>query len=532
MSWPLSQDYNEAMQTPAACFSDSCLSRGQARTGPLGLPIPCSGNFADVYQVRTADRAWAVKCFTREIPKLRERYAEISAYLHKVRLPFMVGFKYLDRGIRVRGQWYPVLKMDWVEGCTLNEFVKRNVERPRVLEKLARLWVRMARRLREANLAHCDLQHGNVLLVPGSRADSLAIKLVDYDGMFVPALAGTPPGEVGHPAYQHPQRLREATYSREVDRFPLLVIYCALRALMIKGRALWNRYDNGDNLLFRAEDLRSPRSSGLFAELRHLNDSGLQCLVHFLGQAAYQPLELTPLLDILVSEAVTSSPVRGPTLPPSQPVDQRRPATPPLPLPPVEAAETGTRISRETSREWRAPAGDDSPFTNLVDSDDEELAASVLLPWWKRPGVVAVVVASASLALILAAVIAWESVSTRGNRPQAKPTKTPPSAGSTGSVPDDKDFRPPVNDKDLTSWGKADERPGELGDDNGILDGPIADNPNLNQSAATSRNQPETFPLPRANPLCSSFRKTASRKAGQWSRRATCPRRCQAFTGG
>ena len=58
--------------------------------------------------------------------------------------------------------------------------------------------------------------------------------------MWVPTLAGTPSGEVGHPAYQHPQRLREGAYGPEVDRFPLLVIYLAIRALSLGGRQLWD----------------------------------------------------------------------------------------------------------------------------------------------------------------------------------------------------------------------------------------------------------------------------------------------------
>ena len=300
MPWPLSQDYNEAIQTPSVSFSDSDLRQGQARTNALGLPVPCSGNFADVYQVGHGARAWAVKCFTRESPGLRERYFEISAYLQKLRLPFMVDFRYLDQGIHARGQWYPVLKMDWVEGFTLNQFIKQNLDRPRILQKLAHLWLELARRLREANLAHCDLQHGNVLLVPRSKAGSLAIKLVDYDGMFVPALAGQPSDEVGHSAYQHPQRLREGTYNREVDRFPFLVIFCAIRGLIVGGRALWERYDNGDNLLFREQDLRSPRDSALFWELARLADPDVPRLADIPSRAVYKPIEKTPLLEDLL----------------------------------------------------------------------------------------------------------------------------------------------------------------------------------------------------------------------------------------
>ncbi len=105
----------------------------------------------------------------------------------KARLPFSVDFSYLDQGIRVAGQWYPVLKMQWVEGLTLNQFVKQSLDKPATLEALLHLWAKMAKYLRAAEVGHCDLQHGNVLLVPGASANMLALKLIDYDGMWVPA---------------------------------------------------------------------------------------------------------------------------------------------------------------------------------------------------------------------------------------------------------------------------------------------------------------------------------------------------------
>src|SRR5262249_42285281 len=269
MSWPLSQDYNEAIQDPQHSFRDPELRAGEAAVNALGLPMPRSGNFADVYEFRCpqSGNTWALKCFTRHVSGLQMRYAEISQHLAAANLPFTVDFTYLHQGIRVRGEWYPLLKMRWVEGPTLNEFVRNHLDKPQMLDLLCQLWQRLARRLREANVAHADLQHGNVLLVPGSKAGALAVKLIAYDGMWGPALASTPSGEVGHPAYQHPQRLRDGTYNPEVDRFPHLLTYTALRALRVGGRALWERYDNGDNLLFRQKDLEAPQQSELFREL-------------------------------------------------------------------------------------------------------------------------------------------------------------------------------------------------------------------------------------------------------------------------
>lgn len=273
MTWPLSQDYNEAIQSPRSNFSDPDLQESEAVSNALGIPLPCSGNFADVYQMRCPNGArWAVKCFTREVPGLRERYAAISRHLAQAQLRFIVDFTFLERGIRVLGRWYPVVKMQWVEGLTLNAFVRQYADKPSMMKSLLQIWVRMAARLREAGIAHADLQHGNVLLVPDAAANALTLKLVDYDGMFVPALAGSDSGEVGHPCYQHPQRTAERTYNREVDRFPLLLIATALHCVGVAGRTLWDKYDNGDNLLFQEADLQSPVKSRLFYELLKLSD--------------------------------------------------------------------------------------------------------------------------------------------------------------------------------------------------------------------------------------------------------------------
>jgi WD40 repeat protein len=304
MPWPLSQDYNEAVQNPATAFGDPELQAGQLHLNRLGLPLPRSGNFADVYEVScpATQSKWAVKCFTRQVPGLRERYTVISKYLQEANLPFTVDFQFLQRGIRIRGDWFPVLKMRWVEGFLLNEFVRDNLDKPVLLQALAQIWLRMSKRLREAKIAHADLQHGNVLLVPGSKQTALAVKLIDYDGMWVPALAQKKSGEVGHPNYQHPQRVREGTYDGEVDRFSLLVVSTALRAVSIGGRGLWERYDNGDNLLFREADFKAPDQSPLFRELGGASDPLLRKLLARLRQACSEPIQKAPFLSELIAE--------------------------------------------------------------------------------------------------------------------------------------------------------------------------------------------------------------------------------------
>ena len=371
MSWPLSQDYNEAIQSPRSNFADPDL---QARRGRGQRPGPAHALLRQLRRrlpgALPRRQRWAVKCFTREVPGLRERYQKISAHLGQAKLPFMVDFSYLDQGIRVGGQWFPVLKMQWVEGLTLNQFVSQYLDKPAMLEALSQMWGRMGKYLRAAEVAHCDLQHGNVLLVPGADSHSLKLKLIDYDGMWVPALAGTNSGEVGHPSYQHPQRLREQSYNIDVDRFPLLLIATALRALKARGKELWDKYDNGDNLLFKEPDLREPLKSHLFLDLTKTDDPAVKPLVDHLIKALRGGLETTPLLEELMPDAKGASTPAPPTRPSklgdgppsgaglnkSGPARQTSTATPAAPkaapVSPVAAVASVRSISTNPRRGW------------------------------------------------------------------------------------------------------------------------------------------------------------------------------------
>ena len=300
MSWPTPTDYRHAIQDPRGVLDDDELRHGEVRRDARGLPMLWSGNFASVYRIHcpTTGKTWALKCFTREISARQERYRHIASSLEAARLPFTVPFAYLERGIQVHGQWYPAVKMEWVEGQTLNRFVEESLEKPKMLRQLLELWPKLAGRLRDAGIAHADLQHGNVLLVP-TPDGKLALKLIDYDGMYVPALAGTQSGEMGHSNYQHPQRVQQHAYNADVDRFSHLVIYCAVHSLLVGRRELW-RFNNDENLLFREDDFRAPEESEVFQTLWKLGDASARSLVGRMALACRQPLDEIPWLDHIV----------------------------------------------------------------------------------------------------------------------------------------------------------------------------------------------------------------------------------------
>jgi hypothetical protein len=310
--WPQSTDYNDAIQTPTVSFQDPELKEGKAAAGGLfGAPLSYTGNFAIVYKMDAADgeESWAVKCFTREVRGLHERYQAISEHLERNSRPFMVEFKYLEEGIRVRGDWFPVVKMRWVEGYTLDAFLRAYLDRLHLLDELATIWVKLARQLREAGMAHGDLQHSNVMLVPSDRVrgprndnnkDTLALRLIDYDGMYVPALANQPSAEKGHSNFQHPYRLEHGGYGPEVDRFSHLLIYTAFKCLRAAGKELWERRDDRESLLFRKTDLDRPHESAFLSEMWALPDPQVHALLGHLLLALRQPPNEVPLLDDLL----------------------------------------------------------------------------------------------------------------------------------------------------------------------------------------------------------------------------------------
>jgi hypothetical protein len=305
MPWPQAHDFQDAVLNPESSFRDEDLRVCQVVKDTHGLPIPASGQFGIVYQmVRPDGRRWAIKCFTADIPGRNDRYKKISARLRNTDLPFMVGFDYLEQGVYIGGQWYPIQKMEWVEGLTLNKFVGERLDRPQLLRVLTDLWLKVAKGLRDTRITHADLQHGNVMLVPGKAENRASLKLVDYDGMYLAELAGTKSGEVGHPSYQHPRRLAEGLYGPDVDRFSHLVIYTGVKALVAKGRTVWHKYNHGDNLLFTPTDFAAPRGSKVLHELWADGSADVRTLAGRLVLATQQPLAQIPELEQVVQDGV------------------------------------------------------------------------------------------------------------------------------------------------------------------------------------------------------------------------------------
>jgi WD40 repeat protein len=332
--WPGVSEYQEAIQAPQLCFGDPDLKAGSAVLTPLGLPRPISGGNASVYQIRSGKHEWAVRCFLRDLPDMQKRYAAIDQHLRTTRLP-KVGFQYLKEGIRVRGRWIPILKMEWVRGLPINEHIKSLLTDPKALRRLAEEWAQLMKLLEKERVAHGDLQHGNVMVAK----DKLV--LIDYDGMYVPELHGNPSHELGHASYQHPRR-QPADFGPAMDRFSALLVHTVMLALAVKPD-LWAKYDNADNLLFEREDLEAPDQSALFDALEQLPDEDVAAQASALRAACSEPIDQVPE----IADAVKAGKKARKRLAKHKKKQAAAPAAPAAPNPaPAPAATPAPAVSK------------------------------------------------------------------------------------------------------------------------------------------------------------------------------------------
>jgi hypothetical protein len=271
IAWPAPQDYNEAIQNPHANLGDEELRACTVHVDKLGLPRPMTGAFASVYRISAKTRDIALRCFLRNIVDQEERYAQISRYVMSDDLQYTVGFEFLPKGVRVGSDWFPVLKMDYVDGLPLDEYVRGNLRNAGKLAALADSFLKMFNDLQQAGIAHSDLQHGNILVC----GDEL--RLVDYDGMFVPGMEGMHSNELGHPNYQLPHRSAH-DFGKHLDHFSAWVIYASLRSLALDP-SLFQKLAAGDDcLLFRRDDYLNPEYSHTFSVLENHNDAEIAAL--------------------------------------------------------------------------------------------------------------------------------------------------------------------------------------------------------------------------------------------------------------
>lgn len=217
-----------------------------------------SGSNATVFKICIAKKNYALRCFNRLEPEILERSRKISEFLTTQSFPFLVDYEFVDQGIEVDGLVYPVVLMDWVESVSLESYVETNADNAARMDHLITSFNKIVATLQDNHLAHGDLQHRNVVLTKEHQ-----VKLIDYDGFYIPSLRDETPVELGHNHFTHPDRFENGVFDERIDRFPAWIISGGLQVARRAPEIFLNRLDYGrDNcLLFNQDDFSSGETS-------------------------------------------------------------------------------------------------------------------------------------------------------------------------------------------------------------------------------------------------------------------------------
>lgn len=306
MTYPSVDDYRRAVQNPAKVFTTPDLQRATFATHPvMRVPIPATGSTAAVFQAEVAGQQQALRFFTREDARGRERYEALGSHLTRtgVLSSQVARSTWQDDAVRIRDRAWPVVRMEWIEGRTLERYVGHLVEQgdTGALGALARAWRKLMCGMQTDRFAHGDLQHGNVLVDQQGR-----LRLVDLDAVWIEELNGyAAPDESGHPNYQR----KDLVWGMRMDTFPGLVIYLSLRALAVNPQP-WHTLHNEDNLLFTREDFEHPSTTPAWKHLAAIRDPAVDKLIDQLRlacQPSWKPVDDFDALLARAGEAVRTT---------------------------------------------------------------------------------------------------------------------------------------------------------------------------------------------------------------------------------
>ena len=223
-----------------------------------GDPIMSNGNFAVVYKMVDGNGKFhAIRCFHRYQERRGQSYKLICEELNKVSSSYLLPIKYYEKELYIDSVEYPVLLMDWVDGVSLDKYLREVINDNTKLRSIAEKFRQLAVWLLDQPFAHGDMKPDNILV----REDG-SLVLVDYDGMFVPAMQGERSREVGSPDFRNPSRT-EDDFDKNIDTFPIISILLSLE-LLIENKDYLSKFGAEDRLLFSEKDYRDIEHSKIY----------------------------------------------------------------------------------------------------------------------------------------------------------------------------------------------------------------------------------------------------------------------------
>ena len=290
MQYPLISEYVRAIQDASSNLDK--LAYLVPVLDDHGEPYRSSGAFAVVFKMKDEQtgKCYALKCFTEEQEGRAEAYRQIADELEFVDSSYITSVKYLDKEIFVDSSCeedeFPVLLMDWIDGETMETYIAENYQDNYAMAMLCYRFCKMAAWLRSQPFAHGDIKPDNIMVRPDGN-----LTLVDYDGMFVPAMKGQKSPTIGTKDFSHPLRTVD-DFDETIDDFALASIALSLKAISMNSKLL-DTYGASDRLLFSESDYRNPSSSKAISALQDLMCDKDFCTLYSLFMLALARKELS-----------------------------------------------------------------------------------------------------------------------------------------------------------------------------------------------------------------------------------------------
>ena len=290
MQYPLISEYIRAIQDASSNLDK--LAHLVPVLDDHGEPYRSSGAFAVVFKMKDEQtgKCYALKCFTEEQEGRAEAYRKIADELECVDSSYLTSVKYLEKEIFVDSSCekdeFPVLLMDWIDGETMESYIAENYQDNYAMAMLCYRFCKMAAWLRSQPFAHGDIKPDNIMVRPDGN-----LTLVDYDGMFVPAMKSQKSLTIGTKDFSHPLRTVD-DFDETIDDFALASIALSLKAISMNSTLL-DTYGASDKLLFSESDYRNPSSSKAISALQELMCDENFCTLYSLFMLALARKELS-----------------------------------------------------------------------------------------------------------------------------------------------------------------------------------------------------------------------------------------------
>lgn len=275
MQYPLISEYVRAIQDASNNLDK--LAHLESVLDDHGEPYRSSGAFAVVFKMKDEQtgKCYALKCFTEEQEGRAEAYRQIADELEFVDSSYITSVKYLDKEIFVDSSCeedeFPVLLMDWIDGETMENYIAENYQDKYAMAMLCYRFCKMAAWLRSQPFAHGDIKPDNIMVLPDGN-----LTLIDYDGMFVPAMKGQKSPTIGTKDFSHPQRTVD-DFDETIDDFALASIALSLKAISLKP-SLLDEYGAADRLLFSVNDYNKLCKINLWKKLSKIKNMEIKKL--------------------------------------------------------------------------------------------------------------------------------------------------------------------------------------------------------------------------------------------------------------